>query len=68
MASRATRKRSGSAKRSSGSAKRSGSRKASSWAMEVKKVYAEMKKKMGSKATLGMAMKECSRRRKGGRM
>jgi hypothetical protein len=36
--------------------------------MEVKKVYAEMKKKMGSKATLGMAMKECSRRRKGGRM
>lgn len=63
MASRATRR----AKRSSGT-KRSGSRKASSWAMEVKKVYAEMKKKMGAKATLGMAMKECSRRRKSGRM
>ena len=38
--------------------------KASAWAMEVKKVYGEMKKKMGSKATLGMAMKECSRRRR----
>jgi hypothetical protein len=32
--------------------------------MEVKKVYGEMKKKMGKRATLMMAMKECSRRRK----
>ena len=39
-------------------------RKASSWAMEVKKVYGELKKKMGKRATLSMAMKECSRRRK----
>jgi hypothetical protein len=36
--------------------------------MQVKKVYGEMKRKMGSRATLAMAMKECSRRRKGGRM
>ena len=44
--------------------RKSGTRKASSWAMEVKKVYAQLKKKMGKRATLGMAMKECSRRRK----
>jgi len=39
-------------------------RKASSWAMTVKKVYAGLKKKMGKKATLGMAMKMASRARK----
>lgn len=39
-------------------------RKAGNWAMEVKKVYGEMKRKMGKRATLSMAMKECSRRRK----
>ena len=49
-------------------ARKSGTRKmnakAGNWAMEVKKVYGEMKKKMGKRATLSMAMKECSRRRK----
>ena len=47
-------------------ASKSGTRKmkASNWAMQVKKVYGEMKKKMGKRATLSMAMKECSRRRK----
>jgi hypothetical protein len=44
--------------------KSKGTRKMGNWAMEVKKVYGEMKKKMGKRATLGMAMKECSRRRK----
>lgn len=38
--------------------------KAGNWAMEVKKVFGEMKRKMGKRATLSMAMKECSRRRK----
>jgi hypothetical protein len=50
------------------STRRAGTRKmnkkAGAWAMEVKKVYGELKKKMGKKATLKMAMKECSRRRK----
>lgn len=40
------------------------SKKPSSWAMTVKKVYADLKKKMGKKATLGMAMKQASRDRK----
>jgi hypothetical protein len=44
--------------------KSKGSRKASSWAMTVKKVYAGLKRKMGKKATLGMAMKMASRARK----
>ena len=44
--------------------KASKARKPSSWAMTVKKVYADLKKKMGKKATLGMAMKQASRDRK----
>jgi hypothetical protein len=46
------------------SMKASKARKPSSWAMTVKKVYADLKKKMGKKATLGMAMKQASRDRK----
>jgi hypothetical protein len=57
----ATRKMS---RKSKMSKSRKGSRKASSWAMTVKKVYAGLKKKMGKKATLGMAMKMASRARK----
>jgi len=50
-------------------ASRSGSktRKAPKWALLVKKVHQELKKK-NKKASLGDAMKEASRRRKGGRM
>ena len=51
-------------RRASKSATRKVGKKAGAWAMEVKKVYGELKKKMGKKATLKMAMKECSRRRK----
>ena len=53
-------------KRSEGG-KRKGTRKASSWAMAVKKVYADMKKK-DKNASLGMAMKRASELRKKGQL
>ena len=43
------------------------SRKAPKWAMLVKKVHAELKRK-DKAASLGDAMKEASRRRKAGSM
>lgn len=57
----ATRKATRRSKRMSGGA----SRKAPKWAMLVKKVHAELKKKNRG-ASLGDAMKEASRRRKSG--
>lgn len=60
----ATRKASRRNKRMSGGAK---SRKAPKWAMLVKKVHAELKRK-DKGASLGDAMKEASRRRKAGSM
>ena len=53
-------------KRSEGG-KRKGTRKASSWAMAVKKVYADMKKK-DKNVSLGMAMKRASELRKKGQL
>jgi hypothetical protein len=46
---------------------RKGTRKAPKWAMLVKKVHAELKKK-NKGASLGDAMKEASRRRKRGNL
>ena len=42
---------------------RKGGRKASKWNMFTQKVYREMKKKMGKKASFSMALKEASRRK-----
>ena len=53
-------------KRSEGG-KRKGTRKASSWAMAVKKVYAEMKRKNPA-TKLGDAMKKASKMRKAGEL
>jgi hypothetical protein len=38
-------------------------RKASKWNLFTQKVYREMKKKMGKKASFSMALKEASRRK-----
>ena len=43
---------------------RKGGRKPSKWNMFVKKIYMDMKKKMGKKASFKMALKEASRRKK----
>jgi len=42
---------------------RKGGRKASKWNMFTQKVYREMKKKIGKKASFSMALKEASRRK-----
>ena len=39
-------------------------RKASKWNLFTKKIFMEMKKKMGKKASFKMALKEASRRKK----
>jgi hypothetical protein len=54
-------------KRSEGG-KRKGTRKASSWAMAVKKVYADMKRKNPETTTLGDAMRKASKMRKAGEL
>ena len=46
-----------------GKKSRKGGRKASKWNMFTQKVYREMKKKMGKKASFSMALKEASRRK-----
>jgi hypothetical protein len=43
---------------------RKGGRKPSKWNLFVKKIYMDMKKKMGKKASFKMALKEASRRKK----
>ena len=58
----ATRRSRGSRK---SSRKSKGSRKVSSWAQAVKRVHQELKRK-NSKASLGDAMKEASKRKKAG--
>lgn len=47
-----------------GSKTRKSGRKPSKWNLFVKKIYMDMKKKMGKKASFKMALKEASRRKK----